>query len=150
MTENELARLEALARLESPSHDTWAAACARLLHYVRVLQHRLEHAVAAREDALGAYDAIRARLDALEKEPGRWYAGVMAKKTKKAEMLKRRYLVTLQVEIEAESGAGIDAAISRMKQERTTVFPMSVCDLKYGCFSVDPQGITAVVEQPKD
>lgn len=73
----------------------------------------------------------------------------MTKKTKKAVQtkLKRRYLATVQVEVEAESEEGIKAAVHRMMQERQTVFALNVCDLKYGCFTVEPKGITDVVEQ---
>ena len=63
MTERELYRLEMLLRSEPPSVDTWPAACALLVKEVRRLQHRLEHAEAAREDALEAYDAIKKKLE---------------------------------------------------------------------------------------
>lgn len=149
MTEQQLNRLEALVRLEPPSEDTWTAACRALLGEVRSLHHRLEHAVAAREDALAAYDTIRARLDALEQaRPGGTTLGSMATKKKTSTTkLKRRYLATVEVEVEAESEAGLKAAVQRMVDERQTVFALNVCDLKYGCFSVEPKGITSVVEQ---
>lgn len=58
--------------------------------------------------------------------------------------LKRLYKVTVQVEIEADSEHGMDAALERVKAERGTLLPLTVCDLKHGCFAVEPQAVIGV------
>ena len=55
--------------------------------------------------------------------------------------LKKKYTLTLMVELEADNETGLQAALGLLKQKSVLGLDTTICDLKHGCYAVKTKAV---------